>query len=200
VAGGKATLLLGAFDPPTNAHLAILTTAARVDDAPGALCLTKVALARSGEQLLDGHDRIDVLHDIAERCGFGFAMANRGTYLDVGRTLRADGLDVTFAIGSDKLEQLADPSFYKDGEAGVGATFAELRFVVVPRPGHPSDGRIPLDEHAERVRLLEPGEVFPDDGTANISATEVRRLYKEGRGVDHLVPPEVSRRLPRGEQ
>ncbi len=183
----RAALLLGAFDPPTNAHIAVLTAAARSVCAQGVLCLTKVVLARSVEPLLDVADRISVLLDIADRCEFGVAFSNRGTYVDVGRALMASGIDAAFAIGADKLEQLADASFYPDGERGVAATFRDLRFVVTPRRGFEEDA----PGRGCNVSILDRSQVFADVATAGITATEVRRLHREGRAVDHLVPPEV---------
>src|SRR5204862_3999581 len=39
-------VLLGAFDPPTKAHVAIARAASRAMSAPAALCMTKVTLDR----------------------------------------------------------------------------------------------------------------------------------------------------------
>lgn len=155
-------MLLGAFDPPTNAHVDILSEAARESDAAGGFCLTKVVLARNASRLLADEDRIDVLDAIAERLGFGLAFANRGTYLDVHRALVAEGFEPAFVVGSDKLAQLEDPAFYPDGRRGVDATFDELSLVVVPR------------------------------GNRDLSATKVRRMVSDGRDVSDLVPPEAA--------
>ena len=178
---------MGAFDPPTNAHLEIVCAAAKLDASAPVLCLTKVLLARPSDELLERERRIDVLFDVAERLDAGLAFANRGTYLDVGRALRADGIDATFIVGADKIAQLADPSFYVDGTKGVRATFAELRFIVVPR------GDVDLSEihPAGDVRVLESAEVFADTATAGISSTAVRRLHRAGAPVSDFVPPEV---------
>ena len=183
VRGTRVVLLLGAFDPVTNAHLDIARAASRALDAPAALCLTKVLLARSGDALLDPDRRVCILDAVAERCGLGFALANRGTYVEVGRALRSDGVDAVFAIGSDKLSQLSDPSFYADGDDGVRSTFDELSFLVVPREGAPLD--------RDDVDVLDPAEVFRSNRVASTSATEVRRLVSESKSVDDLVPPEV---------
>lgn len=177
-------VLLGAFDPPTNAHLEILTGAAERSDAEGVLGLTKVRLARGSEVLLTDERRIEVLGAIAARCGFALAFANRGTYLDVDRALRADGYVPSFVVGSDKLSQLADPSFYPDGVRGVEATFSEVTFLVVPRAGA-AVGRDDVD-------LLEPGVVFSDPAHRDLSATEIRRMIARGSYVGALVPPEVT--------
>jgi nicotinic acid mononucleotide adenylyltransferase len=178
---------MGAFDPPTNAHLDVVLAAAEVVGAAPVLCLTKVLLARPDDELLTREQRAEILHAIADRVDAGLVFANRGTYLDVGRVLRADGIDATFVVGADKIEQLADPSFYTDGVRGARATFDELRFVVVVR-GDVDLERMPPGQ----VRVLEPADVFKDPSTAAISGTDVRRLHRAGRPVSELVPAEVA--------
>lgn len=180
----RVALLLGAFDPPTNAHLAIARAAGHALHIPAAFCLTKVLLARGADRLLSIEDRIAALCAISERCGFGTAFANRGTYLEVGRALRSSGIEPTFVVGADKLEQLADPSFYPDGNAGVASTFEELDFVVVPRG----------DSNVRRagMRTIDASHVFDNEDASAISASRVRALVRAGSSVDDLVPPEVA--------
>ena len=180
----RVAVLLGAFDPITNAHLAIVQAVAEHLGASPALCMTKVLLARGGDELLPISVRIDIAQKVATRLRFGLAFANRGTYLEVGRIMKATRFDPTFIVGADKLAQLADPSFYSDGVDGVTATFDELSFAVVPRAG------AGLDAPASVV-VIDAAAVFPDAATAALSATEVRRSHREGRAVDEVVPPEV---------
>jgi nicotinic acid mononucleotide adenylyltransferase len=183
----RAALLLGAFDPPTNAHIAILRAAANRLDVPGVLCPTTVLLARPADTLLDDDVRLRLLEAVAESEGFGLCVADRGTYLDVARDLRASGVDATFVIGSDKVPQLADPSFYEDGEAGVAATFREVRFVIVERPG--------AAVASGDIEVIQVKDVFADQRHAAISATEVRRRVRDGLSVDEFVPPVVAETL-----
>lgn len=187
----RVVVLLGAFDPPTNAHLAITRAATRIARAPAVLCLTKVLLARGGDVLLSAHERIAVIMNVAARCDIGVAFANRGTYLEVGRAMRGSGIDPTFIIGADKLGQLADPSFYEEGSSGVDATFAEQRFLVVPRDGIDVSSYM----RGSNVHVLDTGDVFEDSWMAGISASDVRKALRSGRSIDHLVPPEVAAAL-----
>jgi nicotinic acid mononucleotide adenylyltransferase len=161
-------LLLGAFDPPTNAHVEILAQAATSHDREPAWGMTKVLLDRPAAGLFTVEERIELVDAIAERTGAAFAIADAGTYLEVDRTLKAQGIDATFLIGSDKLAQLRDPSFYDDGDRGVAATFDDVAFLVVER-----------DEQG-------------------LSATRVRDLVGRGMDVSALVPPEVAEALRLG--
>ncbi len=176
-------VLLGAFDPPTNAHVAVVRAAARAVDSSGVLCMTKTLLARPAEELLPVDDRLAVLDAVADEAGLGFALANRGTYVDVADAFAAAGVEATFVVGSDKLSQLEDPSFYEDGADGVARTFEKVRFVVVPRPTAGDD--------RPDLRWLDISDVFERPGDEEISATEVRRLIRAGEPIDHLVPPAV---------
>jgi len=125
------------------------------------------------------------LEALADEEAFGLCTADRGTYLEVGAEMRAAGIDATFVIGSDKLPQLADPSFYEDGEDGVAATFRDVTFLVVDRGGEASADWIGIDEAFENERY------------AAISATEVRRRLRAGEPVNDLVPPVVAKALER---
>jgi nicotinic acid mononucleotide adenylyltransferase len=184
VAAGRIAMLLGAFDPFTNAHLAIIEGVRRTSAIPTAVCMTKVLLARTDDALFTMQERARILGAVASRVDCGLAFANRGTYLDVGRVLKTSGVDPVFIIGSDKLSQLEDPVFYPDRERGVAATFAELNFIVIPRAG----SAVMRDD----VVVADPRDLFDDTATASISATRVRDDVRRGRSVEHLVPPEVA--------
>ncbi len=161
----RIAMLLGAFDPPTNAHLEILDGAA-IDGRTAAWGMTRHLLDRSGDGLFTFDERVEIVGAIATRKDAAFALFPGGTYIEADRALRAEGFDATFVIGSDKIEQLRDPSFYPDGVRGVDATFAEVSFVVVEREA------------------------------SGLSATLVRRRWAEGSDISGLVPPEVTQRLP----
>ncbi|HVL82043.1 MAG TPA: hypothetical protein VM840_10690 [Actinomycetota bacterium] len=177
---GTTVALAGAFDPPTNAHLQVLAAAARWTGLPGSLLLTKVLLDRPPDLLLPMEDRLLLLQGLADDHDLGFAVCNRGTYLEM---TRASDRPIVFVVGSDKLPRLEDPSWYPDGEAGVEATRREVRLVVVPRPGHP----VLRDD----VAVLEPGEVFDDPATSSLSATDVRTRLRRGEDVSKDLPTRV---------
>jgi nicotinic acid mononucleotide adenylyltransferase len=146
--------------------------------------MTKVLLDRPDDVLLPISERIALLDAIAQDEGFGLFLANRGTYLDVERALSVDGRETAFVVGADKLEQLADPKFYTEGDAGVSATFSEVRFLVVPRSG----GVISRTD----VEVMDPAEAFAGAGGGDVSGTEVRRRMRVGEPIDELVPPAVA--------
>lgn len=180
VNGPRAVVLLGAFDPPTRAHVALVEAGAKAEGIPGVLCFTKELLARSPDELLTAEQRLSLLDKVARTRAYGLAVANRGTYRDVHRAMGASGVVATFLIGSDKLAQLRDPSFYPDGQRGVLETFADVKFLVMPRAG--------ADVDADYQPVLQP----LDDALASLSSTEVRRRLREGSSVADLVPAEVA--------
>jgi nicotinic acid mononucleotide adenylyltransferase len=146
--------------------------------------MTKVLLARTDDQLFTPEERISIVEAITRHMDIGLAFANRGTYIDVGRALKATGVDASFIVGADKLVQLEDPAFYPDGARGVDATFDELRFIVIPRTGSP------IVRHD--VVVVDTADVFEDETTAGLSASRVRADVRMGIDVEHLVPPEVA--------
>jgi nicotinic acid mononucleotide adenylyltransferase len=180
----RIVVLLGAFDPPTNAHLAIAKAASQREDAVAVLGMTKVLLDRPDDFLLAIPERLGLLSAIAKEEGFGFVLANRGTYLEVARAMSADGREPIFVVGSDKLEQLADPKFYSEGDAGVSTTFKEVRFLVMPRAGE-------VVSRAD-VQVMDPADAFAGAAESEVSGREVRRRLRFGEPVDELVPPAVA--------
>lgn len=182
----RAAVLLSAFDPPTNAHVDIVKTAAARRGGRGVLCLTEVLLARGDDRLLTDDDRLRVVEALAAAEDFGLHVSRHGTYLEVARELRNAGTTGTFVIGSDKLPQLLDPSFYPDGPAGVTATFREVDFLVVERPGPVPPGP---------YEVVMAAEAFSNPANASISATDVRRRVRAGRDVNALVPAVVANAL-----
>jgi nicotinic acid mononucleotide adenylyltransferase len=174
-AGAKTTILLGAFDPPTLAHLALARRG-----AAGAFGMTKVLLDRTQAPLLDVPTRLYLLDELASEYGLGLLVRNRGTYLDVAQAVRMTGYDPAFVIGADKLRQLRDPAHYPDGVDGVARTFTQVSFVVVPRPG--ADVDVGGD-----VLVAEP---LPAD-LRDISATRVREKVADGEPLDGWVPAGV---------
>ena len=174
-------VLLGAFDPPTNAHVAMASAAASRGDAV-ALGMTRVQLDRP-QPLLPFGVRLELISVIAAERGWRTLVFDAGTYVDVDAEARGMGLDPVFLIGSDKLAQLADPAFYPDGAAGAERTMRDVRFLVVPRPGHP----VPAG--------LEVLDAFDDEATAGLSASQVRERLSRGQEVGGFVPPVVADRL-----
>lgn len=182
----EPVLLLGAFDPPTLAHLSVVRAAAEATGMAPALVLTTVLLDRPGDHLLSAVDRVELLAEVCHEESIAFGVANRGTYLEVARSMDEHPV---FVIGSDKLPQLQNPAFYPDGLSGVEATFAECRFVVVGRSGVlPSVG-------PGIIAVLDPAQVFARPDIGAISASEVRRRLRTGIETQDFVPPAVSRRL-----
>jgi len=181
---GAIVVLLGAFDPPTHAHLDIARASSRAVGRPTVFCLTKVLLDRPPDALLRPMDRLGLLEAVGAQHGIGLAVCNRGTYLEVHEAALAAGCDPVFVIGSDKLAQLADPSFYADGDEGVARTLDEVGFLVVERGG------VAVPERYVRL-----SDVFEVGDHAQISASDVRRRVLEGEPVDDLVPPVVARAL-----
>jgi nicotinic acid mononucleotide adenylyltransferase len=182
--GDGVVLLLGAFDPPTLAHTALLEAARTRLGLPGAFCVTKVLLDRPPDGLLPVELRVELLDQLAAEMGAGLAACNRGTYLDVNRAARDQRIEPTFLIGSDKVAQLEDPAFYPSGARGVEETFEQARFLVVERAG------VRVDR--SDVEVLRAEDVFASTEIASLSASRVRALVRSGKPITGLVPPNVA--------
>ena len=119
------------------------------------------------------------------------ALTSHGLYGDQAEAASGafPGSHLTFAIGSDKLVQLAEPGWYEDRDAALGRLFsrAEVRYAM--RAGereHVRDALRSLDRWAEGIRPLHVPRAVE-----GISSTAVRRAIREGSDVRGVVPPEV---------
>ena len=122
---------------------------------------------------------------------FGTGLCSHGLIADqaaaAGRAFPRARL--LFGVGSDKVVQLLDPSWYEDAERSLSGLFGSARVAYGVRAGQAVPAREALERDprwAERIEVLElPSEV------SAVSSSRVRRMVREGADVSDLVPPEV---------
>jgi nicotinate-nucleotide adenylyltransferase len=194
----RVGLLSGSFDPMTIAHAALADALARSADLVLFLYASRTLPKEAGpggepgDPLLSPRDRVaSLLAYCRSRPGLGVAICSHGLYADQAEAAAArfSGADIVFAVGSDKLVQLADPAWYGNRDAALGRLFGLSRVAYAVRPGQ--DERLPaalveLDRWKDRIEALSlPSEV------AGLSSREVREQVARGRDVADLVPAEV---------
>jgi nicotinic acid mononucleotide adenylyltransferase len=197
---GSLAVMPGAYNPPTRAHLA-LAEAAR-DRGFGAVLfsLGTVTLDKP-ETGLPLHERLRLLSQIVEgRERLGVVLQNRGLYAEQAEALWAlPGVaELTFVVGMDKIEQIFDPSYYRDFAGTLERLFARARLLVAARGD--------LDRRAFDERLAaEPARRFADriDWLAldprwrPLSASAVRERLARGETPSGWLPEPVERHLRR---
>ncbi|HJV04511.1 MAG TPA: hypothetical protein VJ868_04535 [Actinomycetota bacterium] len=193
----RVGLIPGSFDPMTVAHAAL--AGALLEEGADVVVLTysphtmpKEGAAGAEPPLLDEVGRVRALLAFAApRDRVGVALSSHGLFADQAEAAAMvfPGTDLAFAVGSDKLAQLADPAWYEDRDAALERLFvrAEVRYAM--RAGDVDrvrDALRSLDHWAGRIRPLGVPEAL-----AGISSSMVRRAVRAGVDVSDLVPPEV---------
>jgi nicotinamide-nucleotide adenylyltransferase len=134
-ANDRLVVLPSAFNPPTEAHLALMRLASAAAGAnPAALLTTRnVAKGIDGAPL---EHRVGML--LAARThvpGLVMLAGNSARFVDQARAMRGafPGTDVDFVAGYDTLVRLFDPKYYEDMQADLGELFRHHRLVATNR-------------------------------------------------------------------
>jgi len=132
----------GSFNPPTNAHLAILKQGQFYANAHlnmqiyTAISKHSVDKERLERPLL--LDRAILLNTLIKKRfpQVGMLFFNRGLYVDQAQGIRNSFPHVEriiFLMGYDKIVQIFDPHYYEDRDAALDALFSLAEILVVPR-------------------------------------------------------------------
>ena len=197
-------LIPGSFDPLTVAHVALAE--ALLTDLTlfvySAATLPKQAGAR-GEvtpPLLPAEDRVaSLLAYCASRPQLRVALSSHGLYVDqvVAAASAFPGARLLLGMGSDKLAQLADPSWYDDRDAALNELFSRAELFFAQRrlsPGEPGAALGELTRWKGRLRRM----TLPE-AVMRVSSRAVRDALRTGGDVSALVPREVMPFLRPGE-
>jgi nicotinic acid mononucleotide adenylyltransferase len=192
---GRVGVVPGSFDPMTVAHA---TLARALGDGGCDLVLLlyspqTMPKERDAEPpLLTPEARVaSLLAWSVPREGFGTALCSHGLIADqataAGRAF--PGADLVFGLGSDKVVQLLDPSWYEDPDEALSGLFRSARVAYGIRAGQGDRVQEALDREARWRDRLEAVEL--PDAVSEISSSRVRRLVRERRDVSDLLPEEV---------
>ena len=198
----------GSFNPPTDAHLALMSQArqyvrshllsAGEKNSPVGLyaAISKHIVDKEAVQRPSLLDRIVLLGNVLRHHlrHTGIMLLNRGLYVEQAQAIRTYFPRVKklyFLIGFDKIVQILDPHYYKDRDAALRKLFALAELLVAPRG---NAGQKELNdllnkpENSQFVRYIHPlpfGAAYRD-----FSSTRIRQ-HPEAHLQD--VPQEVQR-------
>lgn len=170
----RVGLLPGAFNPPTEAHVALLRAAAATLDA-----VAFVVPRAYPHKAIEGADlaqRIAML----SRLDFAVLIAEQGLFIDMAREFRRDVLaaEVRFVCGKDAAERITGWD-YGEGP-GIGAQLEEYGLLVASRQGEYR----PPEALAHRIESL----AMPT-GYDELSSTMARELLGKGHEQWRRVVP-----------
>lgn len=190
----------GSFNPPTNAHLAMLQEAHEFGRAHGGMGVYAAMSKRTTDKesverplLVDRLLLLEtVLHTHAPHTGI--LLFNRGLYVEQAEAIRAQFSRVKqlyFLLGFDKIVQIFDPHYYDDRDKALRELFALAEILVAPRAGAgPAElsallaqpENAPFSSHVHSLSL--------DNNYRDIAASRIRL---DVAAHEQDVPPEVLR-------
>ena len=187
----RVALVPGSFNPPTNAHRALLEAAlAHVDEAVA--LLPRRFPHKSYEDGVSLDDRIRMVEQMSPEL-YSIAISEGGLFIEMCEEfqLAAGPVEIYVACGRDAAERILDWD-YADPQA-LDRMFASFQLLVAARQGEFQ----PPDRFAARIHAL---GLSPEHDSA--SSTEVRERLHAGLAWSHLVPdlvaPFVERLYPAG--
>lgn len=194
----RVGLVSGSFDPMTIAHAALADALARSTDLVLFLYSSRTLpkepgpAGEPGEPLLSPRDRVaSLLAYCRSRPRLGVALCSHGLYADQAEAAAArfPGADIVFAVGSDKLVQLLDPSWYANREEALQKLFSLARVAYAVREGEEDRLSAALEEASRWRDRMDLMPLPPD--LAGLSSRRVRQEVARGSDVSELVPSEV---------
>lgn len=192
----------GAFNPPTEAHLALAHAAREAGFDGVCFALGSVILAKPATKGLIQEDRLLLLHQLArQEPGLGVLIHNRGLYADQAEAVRRilpDLDDLAFLVGTDKLVQLFDPAFYDDMDRALERFFLVARLLVAPRADVDDQALHKVTSHPLYRRFTaRVGELSLGPHWMHLSSTAVRERLERGEDTSGELPGDVRRFLLR---
>ena len=205
---GTIIVFPGSFNPPTNAHLALMSQARQYvrshllsSDEQNQVVRLYAAISRhivdkEAVQRPSLLDRIMLLDNVLRHHlrHTGIMLLNRGLYVEQAQGIRTCFPRVTklyFLIGFDKIVQILDPHYYKDRNAALRELFALAELLVAPRGNAGQEelkNLLSKPENSQFARYIHP---LPfSTAYRDFSSTRIRQNPEA-----HLqdVPPEVRR-------
>ncbi|GAC1645016.1 MAG: hypothetical protein NVS4B12_10690 [Ktedonobacteraceae bacterium] len=188
----------GSFNPPTNAHIALLKQAALFAHAHlPAFLYAAVSKRTVNKEMVERPtllDRIDLLETVLHQHvqNTGIILFNRGLYVEQARAIRTSFPNVErlfFLVGFDKIVQIFDPRYYKNRDASLVALFHLAELLVAPRGNEGEQELHALLHRPENERFAHYVHLLPlEVQYRNMSSTRIRQ--GDAKSL-HDVPREV---------
>jgi nicotinate-nucleotide adenylyltransferase len=171
-------ILPGAFNPVTNAHVALADAALSVVDE--VVCVVPRSYPHKEFHGAALDERIEMLRRASGR--YRVETAAGGLYIEIARELRTrfPPAEMYFICGRDAAERILTWDYSEPG--AIERILEEFQLLVASRQGTLE----PLPDHRHRVHTL------PLAGDLDhVSSTEVRRRISAGEPWEHLVPQRI---------
>jgi cytidyltransferase-like protein len=177
----RVGILAGSFNPPTVAHLQLVSAAAHHVDQ--VLCVVPQMFPHKAYFGATLEQRIEML----QVCGCPVAVSERGLFLEIAAEARVhfgSSTELYFLTGADAAERIIEWDYGRPGVARE--MLQEFQILVAPR----GKSYVPPEEFRDRVHELPIGEDFHE-----VSSTEIRERIQRRDPWEHLVPEAIVERV-----
>ncbi len=195
---GNIIVFPGSFNPPTNAHLAMLQQAQHYGREHGGMhvyaAISKHTTDKENVQRPLLVDRVLLLEEIMQRYlqAAGVMLFNRGLYVEQAEGIRRRYPAVAtlyFLVGFDKIVQVFDTRYYSDREKALHELFALADILVAPRANAGEHELKQLLQKPENRQFASHVHALPlNEAYRNVSSTHIRQDFARYASD---VPPEV---------
>jgi nicotinamide-nucleotide adenylyltransferase len=195
---GNIIVFPGSFNPPTNAHIAMLQQAQHFGSQRHAHQVYAAFSKRTTDKETVERpllvDRVALLEETLRNhlTDVGVLLFNRGLYVEQAEGVRTAFPAVKtlyFLLGYDKIVQIFDPHYYRDRDASLRELFRLADVLVAPRAGAGARELHLLLEKPENQPFAGHVHALPLPRTfAEMSSTRIRQDFEEHW---REVPPEV---------
>ena len=180
----RTALFGGTFNPLHNGHLTIARSVLEQGLADEVwILITPCNPWKAGQKLLNDRVRYEMaanaVRDIPGICAsdYEFSLPKPSYTANTLRHISADYPDRKFilTIGADNLAKFSN---WRDSDY----ILENYPIIVYPRQDYP-------------IQEIPPTVTILDMPLINLSSTEIRNLVKQGKPIDHLVPPSVAQTI-----
>lgn len=174
----KLGILAGAFNPVTNAHIALADAALSVVDE--VVCVVPRSYPHKEFHGAALEQRLEMLRRAGGR--YHVEIAEGGLYIEIARELKSrfPSSEMYFICGRDAAERILTWDYGKTG--AIDRILQEFQLLVAARQGDLG----PLPDFSHRVHSL-----VLQSNLDHISSTEVRQRIASGQPWEGLVPEPI---------
>ena len=199
---GGLGIFPASFNPPTEAHVALIREATKrfkLDEILVLLDLQAMDKRIVGASLEDRLKMVKLLFERSSRASIG--LANRGLFVEKREPLRSlypSPIRFVFMVGFDTILRVMDRKYYEDGPEDLDRLFHDSRFICANRGDDERRAFKTLFEYSENTKYARSVSFFVlPKKFSFVSSSLVRQRIKEGKPVKGLVPPSVLRFIER---
>ncbi len=198
ISGGKGRLgiLPASFNPPTNAHLALVREARlreRLDEVLVLLDIRAMDKACADTEITDRLAMLKKAFEKDPRVSTG--LSSHGLFLDkIGplRRIYPESIDFFFIVGFDTILRIVNRKYYRSPKKSLDELFTKCRFLVANRGEAEQRDFESLFRKRENRPYAEKVSYFTlPPRFSLLSSTLVRERIAEGMPVDQFVPASV---------